>query len=134
MDQKTRAHLPSIFVIPLSRFILKLTGRDLLPTLPSFSKPSLPTLPSFLSRNKDRKPWTSFRSNSYSRVATTGDDEEEGLVGRFGLDSDEDEDEGEGDAHPLEGDSRVWRNGAAGGAEGQGGAAKGKGGNGFISL
>lgn len=76
-----------------------------------------------------RKPWTSFRSNSYSRISSTAD-EEDGLVGRFGLDSDDDDADGEADAHPLEGDSRVWRSNAAGAAA----PKAGSGGSGLINL
>jgi hypothetical protein len=81
-----------------------------------------------------RKPWTSFRSSSYSRISSTAD-EEDGLVGRFGLDSDDEDDDGEADAHPLEGDSRVWRsNGPAGASAAATVSKAGGGGSGLINL
>ena len=83
-----------------SRFILNLRGTA---QLPRFSCPT-PTLPTFSnpfsrSGGGPSRPFSSWRrSSGYGRVPAEplpdGDsDEEEGLVGRFGLDSDDDEDE-----------------------------------------
>lgn len=121
------------------RFILHLRGRD---QLPSFSLPSLSLQPipnpfsRWTSRDRARRV-----GSGYGRVATDDEagrggesDEEEGLVGRFGLDSDDDEESvpacfptqlrNQGktkpklipcsliryrDARALSGDPRVWR-------------------------
>ncbi|KAL7413984.1 mannose-6-phosphate receptor binding domain-containing protein [Mrakia frigida] len=126
-----------------NRYILKLRGSAQLPhftcSTPSISLPSLSN-PFKRSSSSSSQPWGSWRrGNGYGRVPAEarddeqGDsDEEEGLVGRFGLDSDDDDE----DARALDGDSRVWRSQgtAATNSAGAGGAAKTGGGAGLISL
>jgi len=92
--------IPSSFFV-LSRYILKLTGSAQLPhftcSAPSISLPSLSN--PFKRSSSSSRPWGSWRrGNGYGRVPAdarddeVGDsDEEEGLVGRFGLDSDDDD-------------------------------------------
>ncbi|CED83516.1 Cation-independent mannose-6-phosphate receptor CI-MPR [Phaffia rhodozyma] len=101
-----------------NRFILQLRGLDQLPSLPSLPKISNPFKRQGSSGSgSGRSLWGSWRSSHrgdgvggyYGNLATheRGDDEEEGLVGRFGLDSSDEEDDG--DAPALSSDSRVWR-------------------------